>query len=268
MIERNGLGTVPQAFAGEEVRAELSSITWEADGQMPPQKVVATVQPSGEYMLPLWPNARGVHATHWKLYLPTTNKPLTLFVADGAGDFDISQALTAGVGGGGYEYDNLSALMDAWLDEQQQVVDLAVADATGAANAADAAAASAAAAAASANAAAARRFFLSMPVVSGSLIVATDVLPGGPVFMRPVTIDQLRVDVGTAPVGAGITVAVYRNTDLIGTLIINAGATTATQNLSGGGAPFAAGDRMRVDVGSVGSTTAGADLWLSAREAA
>lgn len=71
------------------------------------------------------------------------------------------------------------------------------------------------------------------------------------------TVATIRASVGTAPVGAGVVVTVYKNGTSFGTVTIPAGGNTAVTTVN---ASVFSGDYVTVSIVSVGSTTAGSDL--------
>lgn len=72
--------------------------------------------------------------------------------------------------------------------------------------------------------------------------------------------------VETAPVGADLTVSVKKNGSQIATGSITDGATSSSGNsIPTSEAGFVSGDYYTVDITQVGSTTAGADLYINLR---
>jgi hypothetical protein len=72
--------------------------------------------------------------------------------------------------------------------------------------------------------------------------------------------------VETAPVGANLTVTIKKNGSQIATGSITDGATSSTANsIATSNAGFVSGDYLTVDITQIGSTTAGADLYINFR---
>jgi len=72
--------------------------------------------------------------------------------------------------------------------------------------------------------------------------------------------------VETAPVGANLTVTIKKNGSQIATGSITDGATSSTANsIATSNAGFVSGDYLTVDITQIGSSTAGADLYINFR---
>lgn len=83
-------------------------------------------------------------------------------------------------------------------------------------------------------------------------------------------VESVRASVNTAPAGAAVTVDVNKNGATIFTTqadrpAIAAAGFTALGGASGLAATFATGDYLTVDIDTVGTTTAGADLTVCIR---
>lgn len=95
-------------------------------------------------------------------------------------------------------------------------------------------------------------------IKTGTVAVANNVLPPGLRIQSAFTCTQAVLRVGTAPTGAGLTVAFKKNGVQFTTVTIPAGiASGSVTGLSEG---FVAGDVLTWDVTGVGSTVAGSDL--------
>lgn len=78
---------------------------------------------------------------------------------------------------------------------------------------------------------------------------------------RDATLNTADVFAGTAPTGQGIILTVYKNGTSVGTVTLPAGATSDLDNAIS--SSFSQGDYITVDVTQVGSTVAGADIFLN-----
>lgn len=78
---------------------------------------------------------------------------------------------------------------------------------------------------------------------------------------RDATLNTADVFAGTAPTGQGIILTVYKNGTSVGTVTLPADATSDLDNAIS--SSFSQGDYITVDVTQVGSTVAGADIFLN-----
>lgn len=95
-------------------------------------------------------------------------------------------------------------------------------------------------------------------IISGTAATGVNVIPPGFRVPKAFTLTALYLRVGTAPTGASLTVNIVRSGVTIATASILSGATSGSS--TGLSVELAAGDIVTVDITSIGSTVAGADL--------
>lgn len=96
-------------------------------------------------------------------------------------------------------------------------------------------------------------------IVKGNLTVATNVQPPGLLVTTATTILLLAARVGTAPTGAAVLVTFKADGVSLGTVTIAAGATSGQTVVN---KALTEGQILTWDVTQIGSTIAGADLWV------
>jgi hypothetical protein len=250
--------TDPVPWAGGRVTFRLVGGSFTAEAQYPTAKVVLTLDAAGEGTAHLWPNELGEEASTWKCTLPDGDSfEFTLPLGDGSA-IEVSALRLLGVTENDAQYATLlSTLTPIAETAAEDAAAASIASATAAASTATTAASSADTAAASANAAAAR-LSLAALIRSGRATVATNVLPPGLPIAYDGTLEEMRVYVGTAPVGSALTVVAKRLGVTLATASVAAGATSGS--VTGLAVAVAVGDLITFDITAIGSTTPGSDV--------
>lgn len=105
-------------------------------------------------------------------------------------------------------------------------------------------------------------FELQAIIVAGDASVADDVLPPGVELTADTTLTLLKVRVGTAPTGSGLTVEFNLDGSSIGTVTVADGETEGETDIS---EAATAEQILTFDVTAVGSSTAGSDIAIRVR---